>query len=144
MLGLMTSPYLIARFMFQNRGYDLRSAGALGLSILFVFTGIGHFVQTEAMSQMLPSSVPARVFIIYLTGVLELALAAGFAIQKFRRWTGWAAAIMLVSVFPANVYAAIQHVPMGGHEWGPVYLLIRGPLQAVIVYWIYWFTIRKS
>jgi hypothetical protein len=32
---------------------------------------------------------------------------------------------------------------MGGHEWGPVYLLIRAPLQAIIVFWVYWFTIRQ-
>jgi hypothetical protein len=32
---------------------------------------------------------------------------------------------------------------MGGHAWGPVYLLIRAPLQAIIVFWVYWFTIRQ-
>jgi hypothetical protein len=33
---------------------------------------------------------------------------------------------------------------MGGHEWGPVYLLIRAPLQAIILAWIYWFTIKRT
>ncbi len=144
LLVLMTAPYLAVRFVFTNRGYDLRGAAAIGLTLLFIFTGIGHFVQTEPMSQMLPAWVPARVLIIYLTGLLELALAAGFALPKFRPRAGWAAAIMLVAIFPANIHAALNRVPMGGHEWGPAYLLIRGPLQAIFLFWIYWFTIRKS
>jgi uncharacterized membrane protein len=53
------------------------------------------------------------------------------------------AAVVLVLFFPANVYAALNHVPMGGHAWGPVYLLLRAPLQVIILLWVYWFTIRQ-
>ena len=42
------------------------------------------------------------------------------------------------------VYSTVNHVPMGGHAWGPVYLLIRAPLQAIILFWVYWFTIRQA
>ena len=51
---------------------------------------------------------------------------------------------VLMLFFPANIYAAIQHVPMGGHAWGPVYLLVRAPLQAAILLWVYRFTIRRQ
>jgi uncharacterized membrane protein len=95
------------------------------------------------MSQMLPPWVPARVPIIYLTGILEFGIAIGFLFEKFRYPTGWVAAAVLVLFFPGNIYAAINHIPMGGHAWGPVYLLIRAPLQAIIVFWVYWFTIRQ-
>jgi uncharacterized membrane protein len=47
-------------------------------------------------------------------------------------------------VFPVNVYAAVNQIPMGGHAWGPVYLLIRAPLQAILLVWVYWFTIRPG
>jgi uncharacterized membrane protein len=104
---------------------------------------MGHFVQTEPMSDMLPDWVPQRVLLIYLTGLLEFAIAVGFFLPKYRRITGWVAAVILVAFFPANIYAAINHVPMGGHAWGPVYLLIRAPLQAMILLWVYWFTIRE-
>lgn len=39
---------------------------------------------------------------------------------------------------------AFAQVPMGGHAWGPVYLLIRAPLQAAIVAWVWVFTLRES
>ena len=32
---------------------------------------------------------------------------------------------------------------MGGHAWGPRYLLFRVPLQSLILAWVYWFTIRS-
>jgi uncharacterized membrane protein len=145
MLLLMTMPWLMARgfSLLTHRTCDLQSAAAIGLGILFIFTGTGHFMETEPMAQMLPPWVPARVILVYLTGVLEFAIAVGFLVPQSRRLTGWVAAVVLVLFFPANIYAAINHVPMGGHAWGPVYLLIRAPLQAIILFWVYWFVIRQ-
>jgi uncharacterized membrane protein len=146
MLALMMGPYLLGRLLsvVMHRDYSGRGPAGMGLALLFVFTGIGHFVDTESMAQMLPPSVPARVILIYLTGVLEFAIAAGFVKERYRRFTGWLAAAMLVLFFPVNVYAALNHVSMGGHAWGPVYLLIRAPLQAVILLWIYEFAIKRT
>jgi uncharacterized membrane protein len=145
MLVLMLAPYLVFRLlsMAMHRDFDARRAASIGLTLLFIFTGVGHFIETGPMSQMLPPWVPARVLIIYLTGLLEFGIAIGFLFDKYRQYTGWAAAAVLVLFFPGNIYAAINHIPMGGHEWGPVYLLIRAPLQAIIVFWVYWFTIRQ-
>lgn len=146
MLALMMSPYLVVRLLsvVTHRDFNTRGAAAVGLTILFIFTGMGHFIQTEPMAQMLPPWVPERVLLVYLTGILELAVAAGFLVQRFTRFTGWVAAVMLVLFFPVNVYAALNHVPMGGHAWGPIYLLLRAPLQAIILLWIYWFAIKHS
>jgi uncharacterized membrane protein len=134
MLALMVAPYLV---------YRSRAAGAVGLGLLFLFTGAGHFLQTEVMAQMLPPWVPAPVVLVYFTGVLEFALAIGFFIPETRRSAGWMAAAVLVLFFPANIYAAMNHIPMGGHAWGPVYLLVRAPLQLAILAWVCWFTIRQ-
>jgi uncharacterized membrane protein len=145
MLVLMIAPYLAGRAASAvlRRDFDVRRLAAAGLGILFVFTGIGHFVQTAPMAQMLPPWVPERKLLVYLTGALELALAAGFLAPKSRWFTGWVTAVMLVVFFPVNIYASIHRIPMGGHAWGPVYLLIRTPLQAIILFWVYWFTIRQ-
>jgi uncharacterized membrane protein len=117
MLVLMMAPYLVVRIAsaLTRRDFDVRGAAAIGLGILFTFTGIGHFIQTAPMAQMLPPWVPARVLLMYLTGVLEFAIAVGFLVPKSRQFTGWIAAVALVLFFPANIYAAINHVPMGGH-----------------------------
>jgi uncharacterized membrane protein len=145
MLVLMIGPYLVVWrvSVVSRRHYNAGTAAAFGLTVLFIFTGIGHFIDTVSMARMLPPWIPAGVMLVYLTGILEFMIAAGFLMPKSRRFTGWVASAVLVLFFPVNVYAAINHIPMGGHAWGPVYLLIRAPLQVIILLWIYWFTIKQ-
>ena len=116
--------------------------GRVALALLFAFTGLGHFVRTGPMAEMLPSWVPARHALIILTGVLEWAGAVGVLLPGTVRAAGTSLFLFLLAVFPANVYAAFNQVAMGGHEAGPLYLLIRGPLQLLFIGWTYWFTIR--
>ena len=138
MFLILVSPYLGARSLpGHSPGRDLRPFAAAGVGLLFLFTASGHFLQTGAMAQMLPSWAPGRVFLVYATGVLEIAIATAMFFPRARRAGAWAAAVTLVAFFPANVYAALQHVPMGGHAWGPVYLLVRAPLQFFILWWIW-------
>ena len=56
MLILMLAPYLVMRIAstVARRDLDVRAAAAIGVGLLFIFTGIGHFIQTEPMVQMLP------------------------------------------------------------------------------------------
>lgn len=80
MLVLLMAPYAIlrGRRVLTGRDFDGRNAAAIGLTLLFIFTGIGHFIDTASMAQMLPPWVPARSAIIYLTGLMEFALAVAF------------------------------------------------------------------
>ena len=110
--------------------------------MLFLFTASGHFLQTGPMAQMLPSWAPDREFLVYVTDLLEIAIAIALFVRRSRRAGAWAAAVTLVAFFPVNVYAALQQVPMGGHAWGPVYLLVRAPLQLFILWWIWAMVLR--
>jgi uncharacterized membrane protein len=145
MLVLMIAPYVFTCLLatITVRTFDGRNAAAIGVGILFIFTGIGHFVQTEPMAQMLPSWVPERVLLVYLSGMLEFAIALGLFMPRFRPLAGRCAAAVLILFFPANIYAALNQVPMGGHAWGLSYLWIRAPLQLTILIWAYWFIIRQ-
>lgn len=144
MLLILTLPHLLHRAFARQGGGTTIAPAAWGLGLLFLFTASGHFVQTQPMVQMLPAWVPAREALVYATGVLEIAIAVGFFVPRWRRAAGWAAVAVLVAFFPANIYAAFQHVPMGGHAWGPAYLLIRAPLQLVILWWTRRFVLRPA
>lgn len=141
-LALLLGPLLATRITLGPARRDL--GGLLGLFCAFVFFGVGHFAETEAMIRMLPDFVPARRQLVLATGVLELMLAAGFLVPATRRLAGLAAIAVLIGFFPANIYAALNHTGMGGHVWGPEYLLIRVPLQVLLVGWTLIFALRWS
>jgi uncharacterized membrane protein len=112
----------------------------VGLSLFFVITALAHFVSTEQMATMIPSSIPYRIELIYLTGVLELLGAIGVWIPRLERLTGVLLILMLIGVLPANVYSAINRVEYGGHGAGPAYLLVRVPFQLFVIWWTYFAT----
>ena len=145
-LGLLLLPYLAGRVAHRQLGRprDRDFGAVLGLSIAFAFFGIGHFVQTQAMTEMLPPWIPMRVPLIYLTGLLEWFLAVALLHPRFRSTAGRFCILSLVAFFPANIYAALNGIGMGGHQWGPVYLLIRAPLQAFLIAWTYFFVVKRA
>jgi uncharacterized membrane protein len=144
MVLILVLPYLAHRLLPNRHMRDGRAYAAAGLGLLFLFTASGHFVQTGPMVQMLPGWVPAREALVYATGVLEIAIGLALFFPRARGAAAWAAAAVLVLFFPANVYAALNHVPFGGHAWGPVYLLVRAPLQVFILWWIWRMVLRPA
>ena len=145
-LVLLTFPLGTAALYSRmgNRSINLEAAGRFGLAFAFFFFASGHFLMTESMALMLPPWVPIRVPLVLLTGILEIAIAIGLILPNSRRFAAWTAAVILVAFFPANVYAAWQQVPMGGHAWGLVYLWIRTPLQIVLLLWTWRFGLERS
>jgi uncharacterized membrane protein len=131
-----------AGLLWPGLGIDVRKAGRVGLAAVFVFTGIGHFARARGMAEMLPPWVPARVAIIWASGLLELTLAIGLLLPARTRTAGIAVIVFLILVFPANVSAAARRVDFGGHGAGPSYLFVRAPLQLLLIAWAWWFAVR--
>ena len=139
-LGLLFAPYIALAPLRASRTLRAR----LGIALVFAVAGVVHFVKPTAMAQMLPPWVPLRVPLVYVTGVFELLAAVAILSARFRRPVGIALCIFLVLVLPANIYAAMQRLDFGGHGEGPAYLLLRVPLQLILIGWIYWFAIRRE
>ena len=118
---------------------DTRWAGQFGLALVFAFTALGHFVKTDAMTEMLPPSIQGRRALILASGILELLVAMLLLALPKSRFLGLSIIGFLIAVFPANVSAAVRRIPFGGHSAGPAYLLIRAPVQLLLIVWTYWF-----
>ncbi len=141
-LCLLLLPLLGAFFL--GGAQKARLGGILGLAFAFAFFGVGHFVLTEEMTQMLPPIFPFATALILATGVLELTIAIGVLHPKSRDFAGLMAIAVLIAFFPVNIYAAFQKVGSGGHVWGPSYLLVRAPLQALLIWWTWFFVVRPE
>ena len=95
------------------------------LAVMFVFTATAHFNKMKHdLAQMIPSSFPRPLLIVYITGVLELFGAAGLMLPQFRRLAGICLIALLVGMFIANVNAAQRRVTLRGKP--PTPLLVAG------------------
>lgn len=80
-----------------------------GVAAMFVLTGVAHFVGLRAdLVAMVPPALPAPELLVTVTGVLELAGAAGLFVARTRPWAAGGLAALLVVMFPANVHHALS------------------------------------
>jgi uncharacterized membrane protein len=69
-------------------------------------SGAIHLVRPQTYEPLMPEFVPAHREVIYASGVAELLCAAGMVPRRTRRVAGYAAAALLVVVFPGNLKMA--------------------------------------
>lgn len=81
---------------------------AVGLAAMFVLTGIAHFVNPlrRDMIAIVPPRLPAPGALVTITGVLELAGAIGLLYPPTRIAAAICLFLLMLAMFPANVYAA--------------------------------------
>src|SRR5262245_29532649 len=112
-----------------------RDAVRIGMAVLFAFTGVAHFSKLKTdMAAMIPPPLTGALWVIYVTGVFELVGAVGLLgllLPNVRRLAAWCLIPLLVAMFPANVYAALRNIRLGGRTATP--LLLRTPVQ---IFWI--------
>lgn len=115
-----------------------RDNARLATGATFVFTGISHFVIPEKFLEMMPLFLPAPLFLVYLSGVFEILGGIGLTIPKTARLAAFGLILLLLAVFPANIYVALKNVPLGGFMSYPVYQWLRLPMQLVLIAWVWW------
>lgn len=82
-----------------------------GLAAMFTMTGVSHFVgMRDELVDMIPPVLPAPELLVTLTGLLELAGALALLNRRTASWSAAGLTVMLVGMFPANVYAALEHL----------------------------------
>jgi len=90
---------------------------------------MGHFTKTAEMARIIPPFFPYAEQLVIFTAFPELFGVIGLWIPKLRKLTGTLLIAWLIGILPFNIYAAIGRIDVGGHGAGPVYLLVRVPLQ---------------
>lgn len=110
-----------------------RVVSPYALAVLLAAAGVTHFVVPDAYVRILPPALPAPRALVYLSGVGELACAAGLLLQRTRRVAGWATAALFIAVLPANVQMALDS---GDRSLAyQVAVWARLPLQVPLVVW---------
>ncbi len=119
-----------------------RDAGRGALVVMFLFTGVSHFSSLKYdFAAMIPEPLPDGLWVIYLTGVFEIAGAIGLLVPRTRRLAGLCLVLLMVAMFSANVNAALNGIPLGGDAPTPLWL--RAPMQLLFIGMVWWTSIKK-
>ncbi|MGH9833243.1 MAG: DoxX family protein [Blastocatellia bacterium] len=111
------------------------------LALLFVFAGVNHFRDPEFYLRMMPPQLPWHSALHLVAGVFEILFGVMLLIPKYQRLAAWGLIALLVAIYPANIYMAMN--PQLFPEFSPTGLWIRLPFQFVFIAWAWWFT-RKD
>jgi uncharacterized membrane protein len=112
----------VSRFIFGN---------------FFIGAGVWHFAHADFYMKIMPPYLPWHWALVLVSGVFEIVLGEMLLFRRTMRLAGWGLILLLIGVFPANIYV-YQHqeiIPAS-----PLFHLLRLPLQAVLIAWAFWYT----
>jgi uncharacterized membrane protein len=79
--------------------------GAWVVAAAFSISGFIHLFDPKEFTPIVPHFLPFSTGLVYASGAAELVCAYG--LWRRQRWAGFAAAALLLAVWPANLQAAV-------------------------------------
>ncbi|QIP17183.1 DoxX family protein [Spirosoma aureum] len=106
-------------------------------AFIYIAAGLNHFINPKTYLSIMPPYIPAHSMLVMLSGVAEVLLGIGLLFPATRSLSAWGLILLLIAVFPANVYMATA----SRFRKFPVWLRwARLPIQGLLIWWAYQYT----
>jgi uncharacterized membrane protein len=86
----------------------VRKAQPYLIGALFVAAGALHFVVPRPYEAIVPPYLPSPKVLVAISGACEILGGLGVVVPATRRFSGWGLVALLLAIFPANVYMAVD------------------------------------
>lgn len=106
------------------------------MAAFYLFAGASHFLKPGFFLKIIPKWVPNPELTNLLVGAIEVLLGLGLLFGETRSVAAWGIIVLLVAVFPANIY---HYQQAKAKNKMVIATLIRLPLQGLLIYWAYLF-----
>ncbi|HEY1684786.1 MAG TPA: MauE/DoxX family redox-associated membrane protein [Tepidisphaeraceae bacterium] len=120
----------------------LLDIGRMIAALSFILAGANHFRSPAFYREIVPPGFGPPAFMVIISGIAEIAGGIGLLIPSLRRAAGWGLIALLIAVFPANIYMAIE--PSRFPRFPDWTLWARLPLQIVFIFWIWCVSLSKQ
>ena len=108
------------------------------MSFMHILIGIRHFTNPQYFLDIVPPQLPFKLFIVYLTGLIEIFGGVAILSPKTRKAGACLLIFLLVSVFPANIYLYVSEIPQSLLGISKTDALIRMPFQIPLILLAFW------
>ncbi len=108
------------------------------MSIFYVRIGVHHFLDPEYFLNIMPPFLPYHLELVYISGFFEILLGLLLIFPKYRFYASWGLIILLIAVFPANIYLAQSEIAQQGLDVSKEVAIWRLPFQALFIGLAYW------
>lgn len=105
---------------------------------MYIFIGIRHFTDPQYFLDIVPPQLPFKLFLVYFTGLIEVVGGVAILAPKTRKAGAYLLILLLVSVFPANIYLYVSETPQNLLGISKIDALIRMPFQAPLILLAFW------
>ena len=110
------------------------------MSAAYIYVGIRHFIDPDFFLAIMPDYLPLHQEAVYVSGVFEILLGGMLLFKKSRGIAGWGIIMLLLAVFPANIYLAQNEAAQQAIDISQTAAIIRLPFQALFIGLAYWHT----
>ena len=116
--------------------FDIKYFSMIVMGVFYISIGISHFTSPIWYVQIVPPYLPYKLELVYISGIFEILFGGMLLFKKTRFLAGWGLILLLIAVYPANIYlaqtngAAMNTTPL--IAWG------RLPVQFIFVGLAYW------
>lgn len=101
---------------------------------LYIGLGIVHLIRPTLYLMVMPPWLPAKIFLIYASGVVEMLAGGGLIPVKTRMLSArLIIAMLIVYFFAIHLPQAIEYYQTGNKYF--VVTLIRLPMQFLLIAW---------
>ena len=114
------------------------------LSVMYIFIGTKHFIHPEYFMVIIPPTFPSPKILVLISGFFEIFFGFLLLFQKSRKLASWGIIVLLVSVFPANIYLYVSEAPRDILQISKNQALFRMPFQIPLIIISYWHSISNS
>ena len=108
------------------------------ISILYITIGINHFLKPNFFLEIVPPFIPFKLEVVFISGFFEIILGVSILFKKTRKLASLLIIVLLVLVFPANIYLYVSETPRISLNITKSQALYRMPFQLSLIIISYW------
>ena len=116
--------------------FKIKTISIIIMSLFYIMAGTNHFINPDWYVRIVPPILPFKTAIVYISGILEIILGTLLIFPKTRFIASWGLILLLVAVYPANIYVALTNGEV--MDTTPLIAWGRLPFQFVFIGLAYW------